>query len=413
MVTKIKPYRIRDVNEPEEWNSLQYNDPNTFARWEGGGWGWEYTAGEWISIWQWLDYSAMRWPCDEGFHVPSYDECNFILRVTSGQYGQTPWNLIKAPSNWYIRFTNSGSYDVWFTMWTRVDQGLNQNEAYLFCYDYDDSQWWHKQPLTLRPKSIWAWVRWFADIPVEADETWDVLYDKTRWTIYRNETLWLISVYSKETNNWVTLQDKNVWAENVWDNWYYFQWWNNYWFTSASEATSSEKVDASWYAPSTYNEPPINTRGDWSSVRNSDLWWWVTWAVTIDNVITNTWVLSVNWETWHVTVESWWKQSFFKTQDEYDALPASKESDWNLYIIVDTHKILEYSELILLTPDEIVAELNSASQKYINKYAQEWHILYYMWTYSLLEGPETSTKVDGYTFSTIWNDSLEWEKNYR
>lgn len=33
----------------------------------------------------------------------------------------------------------------------------------------------------------------------------------------------------------------------------------------------------------------------------------------------------------------WWYQSFFKTQDEYNALPASKESDWNLYIIVDHH----------------------------------------------------------------------------
>lgn len=281
-----------------------------------------YTAGEWIAIWQWLDYSAMRWPCDEWFHVPSYDECNFILRVTSSQYTQTPWNLIKAPSNWYIRFTNSWNYDVWFTMRTRNDQTLNSEEAYLFSYDDSDS--WHVQPLVIRPKSIWAWVRWFADIPVEADETWDVLYDKTRWTIYRNEELWLISVYSKETNDWVTLQDKNVWAENVWDNWYYFQWWNNYWFTNASEATSSEKVDASWYAPSTYNEPPINTRGDWSSMRNPDLRWWVTWVVTIDNVISNTWVLSVNWQTWDITIDTWEASSITTTQP-------SNPVEWDIY----------------------------------------------------------------------------------
>ena len=133
---------------------------------------------------------------------------------------------------------------------------------------------------------------------------------------------------------------------------------------------------------------------------------WALWYDTTNDVLK-----VYNWSSW---VEVWnWKQAFFKTQAEYDTLPSSKESDWNLYIIVDTHKMLEYSELILLTPDEIVAELNSASQKYINKYAQEWHIQYYMWTYSLLEGPQTSTKVDGYTFSTIWNDSLEWEKYYR
>lgn len=38
------------------------------------------------------------------------------------------------------------------------------------------------------------------------------------------------------------------------------------------------------------------------------------------------------WQDWW-----WWYQSFFKTQAEYDALPQSKESDNNLYIIVDTH----------------------------------------------------------------------------
>lgn len=261
----------------------------------------EYNAWEWIAIWQWLDYSAMRWPCDEWFHVPSVDECNFILRA-SYAYPQTPNYFIKAPSNWYIKFWNAWNYDVGFTLRTRNDQWLNSDEAYLFSYDASDEP--HIQPLVIRPKSIWAWVRWFANIPVEADEAWTVLYDGLRWTFYWNEELWLISVYSKENDNWLTLQDKNVWAENVWDNWYYFQWWNNYWFTNASEATSSEKVDASWYAPSTYNEPPINTRYDWSSVRNPDLWWWVTWAVTIDNVISNTWVLSVNWQTWHVTVAS-------------------------------------------------------------------------------------------------------------
>ena len=128
------------------------------------------------------------------------------------------------------------------------------------------------------------------------------------------------------------------------------------------------------------------------------------------------------WDDWKIYADNgtWtfktlgWTTAYFKTQAEYNALPQSKESDNNLYIIVDTHKkLLEYAELILLTPDEIVAELNSASQEYINKYTPEWHIQYYMWVYDLLEDPQTLTKVDGYTFSTIWNDSLEWEKQYR
>lgn len=128
------------------------------------------------------------------------------------------------------------------------------------------------------------------------------------------------------------------------------------------------------------------------------------------------------WDDWKIYADNgtWtfktlgWTTAYFKTQAEYEALPQSKESDNNLYIIVDTHKkLLEYSELILLTPDEIVEELNSASQQYINKYTPEWHMQYYMWVYDLLEDPQTPTRVDGYAFSTIWNDSLEWEKHSR
>ena len=114
-----------------------------------------------------------------------------------------------------------------------------------------------------------------------------------------------------------------------------------------------------------------------------------------------------------------WKNittAYFKTQAEYDALPASKTSDWNLYIIVDTHlRLLEYSELILLTPDEIVAELNSASQEYINKYTPEWHIWYdeVYQKYELYEDEETATKVDGRLFNTEWDGSLVRDKSYR
>ena len=109
---------------------------------------------------------------------------------------------------------------------------------------------------------------------------------------------------------------------------------------------------------------------------------------------------------------SWWYQSFFKTQDEYDALPASKTTDNNLYIIVDTHiKLLEYAELILLTPDEIVEELNSASQEYINKYSNENHMSYNYDRYTLMEDAANyiPTYVNNYIFSTNeW--TIVWKK---
>lgn len=305
MVTKIKPYRIRDVNEPEEWNSLQYNDPNTFVRWEGGGWGWEYTAGEWISIWQWLDYSAMRWPCDFWFHVPTRDEAQFILGIAQRSNSQLPWSWVKAPNNGFIKFQNPNIYASW-TRWTCTASGNtgedHHTNAYMLCYD--NSGYTPDQPLAPTDKSYWCWVRAFKDNPVIPDDTWTIIWQNQRWAFYWNETLGLITAHNTDNNQYVTLQDKNVGATNVGDNWLYFQWGNNQWFTSASAATSTTKVDASWYEPSTYAADPINTSYDWSSEENDNLWGWVTWAVTIENVITNTGVLSVNWETWHVTVAS-------------------------------------------------------------------------------------------------------------
>ena len=128
------------------------------------------------------------------------------------------------------------------------------------------------------------------------------------------------------------------------------------------------------------------------------------------------------WDDWKIYADNgtWtfktlgWTTAYFKTQAEYDALPQSKESDNNLYIIVDTHKkLLEYSELILLTPDEIAAELNSASQEYINKYSNENHIYYYEegGRYNLMEDAANSvwTSVGGYNFHTSsW--TIVWSK---
>lgn len=78
------------------------------------------------------------------------------------------------------------------------------------------------------------------------------------------------------------------------------------------------------------------------------------------------------WQDWW-----WWHQSFFKTQAEYDALPSSKENDWNLYIIVDNHlNLMPFAELIQLTPtpDAILAELNKAPKDYAEYYYENGDI---------------------------------------
>jgi len=76
------------------------------------------------------------------------------------------------------------------------------------------------------------------------------------------------------------------------------------------------------------------------------------------------------WQDWW-----WWHQSFFKTQSEYDALPASKESDGNLYIIVDNHlQIYTWGELESMWSNAASTILNSNPQWYADYYLESWDV---------------------------------------
>lgn len=111
-----------------------------------------------------------------------------------------------------------------------------------------------------------------------------------------DKNLWATTVY----NDWDTLTQANMW--NM------YQWWNNYWFPSTwtISNTSSTQVDASSYWPTNpyLSDTFITWSNDWSSVYNDDLWWDTTGTITQENVISNTGVLSVNWQTGDVTVAS-------------------------------------------------------------------------------------------------------------
>ena len=111
----------------------------------------------------------------------------------------------------------------------------------------------------------------------------------TPW-IYHNETEGLISL-SSDWENWITIADKNLWAEIIyrnqdtvtWSNWgKFYQWWNNYGFLrSWAENTSSTQVDTTWYWPWNYYSSDIfiAVSNDWSVNQNDDLRWGVTWTV--------------------------------------------------------------------------------------------------------------------------------------
>lgn len=73
-----------------------------------------------------------------------------------------------------------------------------------------------------------------------------------------------------------------------------------------------------------------------------------------------------------------WKNittAYFKTQAEYDALPSRKNSDWNLYIIVDNHlNLMPYSELVQLSIQDALTEVNTHPQEYAEYYYGEWDV---------------------------------------
>ena len=267
----------------------------------------EYTAGEGIEIINGtrVDYSAMRGPCDEWFHVPTKEEWeSFIMDIVDDA------RTIHLPRSG--KYNGDGSFSgfggPYGSYWTSSTH--SQNAIYLdigFDYWLSINEDWAIERVNALP------IRAFKDEPVIPDNTWiEVVTGK----VWHNTGLWLISILV-DTDTYVTIQDKNVGATEVWNSneavtstncGKFFQWWNNYGFEyGATLDTSSTKVDASTYWPSEYSSSTFITwDSDWSSVQNDDLWWWVTWpqTTTINNAITNIWVLSINWQTGHVAIDT-------------------------------------------------------------------------------------------------------------
>lgn len=72
---------------------------------------------------------------------------------------------------------------------------------------------------------------------------------------------------------------------------------------------------------------------------------------------------------------SQWGGAQFVTQSEYDALPASKTSDGNLYIVVDSHiAFVPFSQLLDMTVEEALAVLNEHPLEYAQHYCDLWEL---------------------------------------
>ena len=247
-----------------------------------------------------LDYSAMRGPCPEGFHIPSKDDWGAIVGIWEG--------LWLSVDSWWALFSSylkmpfagertgagtlreQGSFVYWWSCTNSNEQIYFLRVGRLGGIHYT----------TISGRGMGYSLRALKDAPVKPDSSWTVIYDWSAvatWAwIFHNATLWLISL-SSDWFSRKTIQDKNLWATNVWDYWSLFQRWNNYWFPSTwtLSDTSDTQVDASnywpwnYYSSSTYittSESPY----DRSSVRNDNLWWCVTWTAPIMTTMKNAYV---------------------------------------------------------------------------------------------------------------------------
>lgn len=208
--------------------------------------------------------------------------------------------------------------------------------------------------------------------------------------------------------------DKNLWATTVWNSgdtlseancWKYYQRWNNYWFPRTwTVTTSSTQVDASTYWPwNYYSSSTFITRSSspyrWDTTDNWNLRWWVTWVVTLDNVISNTGVLSVNGQTWNVTIptpEESNTKTFYLSSTS-DLTTAQSAYDWY---------VAGKNPIVILSGENYIYESSSSTQFKLKKLRTEagtsgsiTQIRQYFMTFTLSSW--TVTAVSSGTYSTI------------
>ena len=234
------------------------------------------------------DYSAMQWPCPSGFHVPLNSEWVAVKTIWTALWGwSSDWTnfgiALKLPFAGYRRNSTAAVRGQGSTgqYWSSSIKGYNSSSLYFFSTSLSDD--------VETTRASGNSVRCFRDSPKMPTSSRTKLY----WTsieagwIFWSSADWLISL-SSDGNNWITIQDKNLWATQVWNSWdtlsedncgKYYQRWNNYWFPRTwSVTTSSTQVDASAYWPWNYYSSStfITNSSKWDSTDNGNLWWWVT-----------------------------------------------------------------------------------------------------------------------------------------
>ena len=247
-----------------------------------------------MSIYMWKEpiiVSDMKWPCDNGFHIPTDTEWTNLINAWVSLWAWTnTWilnftSMLKLPQMWAISWSSwTSKYDFWTYAyyWCGTCNDSNAN-----CLNASSSNIRKRTSYTANAMPIRA----FKDTSITPDISWTTIY---QWTwdawIYHNSTLWLISISSDGTTRY-TIQDKNLGATAIWNSGdtmsqdncgNYYQRWNCYWFpfTWATSTSSNRPLvwdywPTNYYTDSTFitvSSSPYN----WMYSTNKDLWGWVS-----------------------------------------------------------------------------------------------------------------------------------------
>lgn len=257
-----------EITNVQDWDIIAYDDASLKYKNIKND---PYIAGEGISLEPTTktvnDYSAMRWPCPEWFHIPSWlGNLNSIINSISD------YKKLHMPTNcgyWAGEWQNRNEPESWWTnLYWQTDPWTYAGEWYAWHFDEYNN---NRCGSTDASATYWLPIRAFKDEVVLPDSTWT---EELAGKIWHNAALGLITYF--DGTDYYTMADKNVGATTVWNDgdtctdanvWLYFQQGNNYGYHYGDTVpTTDELIDVSSVEPSTYSS------ATWGSTDHSSRW---------------------------------------------------------------------------------------------------------------------------------------------
>ena len=156
-------------------------------------------------------------------------------------------------------------------------------------------------------------------------------WDNLSHLVY-NEDNWLITVYSEDFSYWVTLQDKDLWANSVWETWNYYQYWNNNPWNSLDDEIKNQ------WSSYIFNDYYQNWGWQIDNIESDEI---VKWYDTVNHVATDvkdrqwpcaSWYhVPSAWE-WNELLKLWCAQDNGCNLSVYDNIGWPTQMDWASYI---------------------------------------------------------------------------------